>query len=147
MLLNEAISSLSAHFQVCPSCYDDELLLSNLTSLINEMLHVVESNSVDGLEEISEAFLLWFLQDCVLSSDKSSQILGNGSPLLKVLESSEPQPEPMSSSNDAHLSSMTVRRQLCKKILSLLSRTARMVLSQRENEVSLVLIVFFEPHL
>ena len=114
-------------FQVAPSCYDDEALLINLTSLLDEMLHVVESAGLEQNDLLSQNVLLWFLQDCVLYSERNVQILGHGSPLLRVLESSEPQPEPVSSGNEAHVSSVSIRRQLCKGILCLLSRTARML--------------------
>jgi len=123
-------------FQVAPTCYDDEVLLINLTSLLDEMLHLVESTG--GLQEstnVSQNFLLWFLEDCVLYSDRSVHILGHGSPLLRVLESSEPQPEPASTGNEAHISSVSIRRQLCKGILSLLSRTARMLRSCEDKQV------------
>ena len=100
------------------------------------MLRIVESTALQEDNRISQNFLLWFLEDCVLYTDRNVQILGHGSPLLRVLESSEPQPEPVSSGNEAHISSVSIRRQLCKGILCLLSRTARMLRSLGDQQVT-----------
>lgn len=129
--------------KVAPSCYEDEILLTNLTSLLDEMFKQIEKNGVDWSDATIKNFLLWFLDDCVLVSDKTTQVLGHGSPLLRILESSEPQPEPATPSNDAPVSSVSVRRQLCKGILSLLSRTARLLQSYQDNSVNISFLKLF----
>ncbi|CAK8690926.1 unnamed protein product [Clavelina lepadiformis] len=123
--------ALVKFLQVAPSCYEDEVLLTNLASLLDEMLCIIETNNSGILDNITNPFVNWLVTDCILSSAKTHQMLGqSGSPILKVLESSEPLPEPVSSAsnaNEPHMSSVTVHRHLCKNILCLLSRIARML--------------------
>nr|CAB3265825.1 rotatin-like [Phallusia mammillata] len=119
--------------RVLPTCYEDELLLANLTALLDKILSVIETQTNDDeLDNIVTSIIDWLLEKCLLTStSKTQQFLENvGSPFLKALESSEPQPEPVTASgpSDNRLSSVSVRRHLCKVILSLLSRLSRMIL-------------------
>ena len=124
----------SAFPQVLPTCYEDELLLANLTYLLDKMLMVVERRTVDDFDDVSLSIVTWLLEKCLLNATcKTQQLMENaGSPFFRVLESSAPQPEPVGGqgpgTSDARLSSVAVRRHLCKAILSMLSRLSRLIL-------------------
>ena len=140
-----------------PTCYEDESLLIGITSLLDEILSSIEQQSrtatpgVGGNRQMSDQFLTWLMDVCLLRSIKrsapfatttssSSSCVDN--PLLHILESPEVQAEPTASSSsggggagDIRLSSACMRRQLCERILKLFSRISRFLFHSRSIDV------------
>nr|XP_039269179.1 rotatin-like [Styela clava] len=117
-------NALDRFLCVLPSSVKDEKLLLEIISLMDDLLNCEETMNFDGdrfskeYKKIEET-LLWYLKMNV--PDEQQQSVSTEMPLLSLLKSSEPQSQ---QSLDG-ISSVTVRRQLCKAILSMLSRISR----------------------
>jgi len=133
------LSVIERFLQIAPTCFEDEQLLTNITSLLDEIFGIIESSldifsniivTSSGFQNkqlVSDEFLMWATKLLLInpSTRCSKPLTGSsvGNPLFYMLESYEFVPS--TKSFEVGVTPQQTRRRLCEKILRLFSRLSR----------------------